>query len=236
MTPKPDSETFSKKPLISASLHPSNNAKILPDKAEILLDDNSIKDKCKVSETDIFCTLTEDISVARHKVKVTIEDTKGKKMTEEWYFTIRELSQPENGQTAQNPDTVTIPGINKVISKSGLIASAVLCCVALLLIIIPWLIYSIWSKRADKRDDNNLSSFYQPGQVQVMQPQQIEPTVSTSGFYTPPAYPEISSPPEISSVSVPSTEPTQNPPTSSESSQYGQPTQDQRSQPVDPYS
>lgn len=176
LTPKPNSETSSKLPLISASLHPSNSAEIQVEKVEVYLDDDKITLACDISKEEVLCQLESELGVGRHKVRIEIEDTKDKKMTEEWYFTIIESITEEDTESEDviqlEDDYIMIPIINREISKSALIVSGVLCCAALLLIIIPWLVYFLWNRRR--------SGGEQPGVVSEERHSPIPPTPTPS--------------------------------------------------------
>jgi len=161
LTPEPDIEIDSKKPLISASLHPSNNAKIDLNKVEVFLDDEKINSICKISEIEVICELTNEIEAGKHKIKISITDTKDKSITEEWYFSIIEITQEETQSVQEGNDTILIPGFDVEISRNVIIISLALFCSALILIFIPWFIYFLLNKRLNRRQElQNLQSSY----------------------------------------------------------------------------
>ncbi len=146
LTPVPDSETYSVKPLISASLHPSNKAKIVTDEVNVWLDDKDITDLCQISRPEVVCELESDLAYGEHKVRIDVVDSKDKQMTEEWLFTVvEEVEDQEEEEVSE--DTITIPGLGVEVERGAVIVSAILCVVALFLILIPWIIYYIWNKR-----------------------------------------------------------------------------------------
>jgi hypothetical protein len=185
MTPEPESEIESRQPLISASLHPSNNAEVLPDEVEIVLDDDELTSLCQITESEVICQLEEDLEIGRHKVSIYFEDSKGKSITEEWYFEIIEVVQEdteeEDIEAEQESDRVNIPLLNKEVSKSALTVSLALCCGALLLIAIPWIAYFIWSKRSEGGKDQQAQS---PPEGETPSGPNQGDTLETSGFYT----------------------------------------------------
>ena len=152
MTPEPDSEIDSRKPLISASFHASNNANIIAQEVEVFLNDEKINSICDISESEVLCQIQDELEYGEHKVRINVIDSNEKTMTEEWYFTIVELEDSTEEATDETEDDsseeyITIPFIEARIEKVALIISSALCVVALLLILIPWLIYYIWNKR-----------------------------------------------------------------------------------------
>ncbi len=185
MTPEPDSEIDSRKPLVSASFHPSDNASVITDEVEVYLDDVKINSICEISQTEVLCQIQDELDYGRHKVKINIEDSSSKSMTEEWYFTIVELDEEEEADTGgdeeDSDEYISIPFIDTSISKEALIIASALCFVALLLILIPWLIYYIWSKRTYRSESDEISA-YAPG-TQPIQPQSSEQVSYSSEGY-----------------------------------------------------
>ncbi|MBN2015594.1 hypothetical protein JW766_02070 [Candidatus Dojkabacteria bacterium] len=191
LTPEPDSEIQSFRPLISASLHPSSNASVNTNKVYAFLDDTDIKSICKITETDIFCEMKEDLDQGKHKAKIEITDTNEKETTEEWYFTILqeqdEETWEEDSEQPAEEDTITIPILNLEVSTSAFSVSVVLCCASFGLIAVSWLVYFIWSRSAEKKQQPSVLS-QEPsvygtsapvqGEVQSTPflPQQIAPT------------------------------------------------------------
>lgn len=192
LTPEPDTEINSKKPLISASLHPSNDAEIETSEIEVFLDDQKLGAVCEISETEVMCKIEEDLGLGRHKVRIDIKDSKEKSMTEEWYFTIIESVEDSTDQdisdedgSSVDDDYILIPVIDMKISKSALAVSSALCLAAFLLILIPWMIYFIWSKRSGKGDDDYTSEPVQ----QAPQAPIVPISEASTEFYTPQGYP-----------------------------------------------
>ncbi len=159
LAPVDGSEINSTNPLISASMHPSNDAEIDTESVKVELDDESILSVCEVTSTEIMCKVEEDLDLGRHKVKISVQDTNEKSVNEEWYFTIVEIQgEEEDSEEDQAEDTddnyITIPILNVEMNRNALVISSILCGVALLLILIPWLIYFIWSRRSGGSDDD----------------------------------------------------------------------------------
>ncbi|MFC1780585.1 putative Ig domain-containing protein [Patescibacteria group bacterium] len=223
LTPKPDSEIYSKKPLISASLHASNNAEIVTSNIKVYFNDEEISSICEIDKSELSCQVEEDLELARHKIQITLEDSKDKSITEEWYFTIVELeAQEEVGDDTGESDEeyITIPILNTQIRKSALTVSVALCCGALILIAVPWLVYYIWSKRSGNDDFGDSEVVQQPDQpIPPLQPMQEAGTEDEGEFYTRQGYPET----------TPVDTQTQQP-QSGESQLYSQPNQEQELQ------
>jgi hypothetical protein len=220
LTPKPDSEIYSRKPLISASLHASNNAQIIADNVKVYLNDEEIDSICEISDSELLCQLQDELELARHKVEISLTDSKEKSITEEWYFIVIELEdlgQVSDDAEDSDEEYVTIPILNTQIRKSALTVSIALCCGALVLIAVPWLVYYIWSKRSGNDDYGDGGVVQQPEQpTPPLQPSQEPSTGSQSDFYTRQGYPE--------------TTPVGTQTQSSESQLYTQPKQEQELQ------
>lgn len=197
LTPTPESETTSKKPLISASFTPSNGATIILEGISISLDDSDITKSCEVSLQDSKCTLDSELELGRHKAKVSVKDTKEKQMTEEWYFIIREeqietVPAQKSEETAAS-DYFTIPLLQIKIQRSIIGTVSALCCAALLLVLIPWLIYFLWSKRGAKVNEATAPT-------SPVQESSLTRDTSGSEFYYPSAYPVSSEPQPVQPV------------------------------------
>jgi len=192
LTPEPDSQTYSLRPVVSASLAPSNNAKITVDETEVKLDDKRINDQCDVSQDLVLCEITEDLEIGKHKVRIKIKDTVKKSATEEWYFTIVE-KQEDSGDTEDSNSGlgyIEIPWINARISTDILKISGALCCSALALILIPWLVYCYWNKSSVKKELKHQVLENSP----VLPQPEVNPNSGWQGYKDPAqeSYPETS--------------------------------------------
>jgi len=182
LTPVSDSEIYSLRPLISASLYPSDEADIILSDIEILLNDENITPLCEVSETDVFCQSEESMDIGRHKIRINIEDSSGKEMSEEWYFTISEMLGGSDGDDSLYEERVILlPIINIEVKESVLIVILVLFLTVFLLVGVPWLIYYIWKRGKSRKGGGVKVSSETP---------QATPAFD---FYTPSATSEISS-------------------------------------------
>lgn len=141
---------------------------------EITLDDNDIKSLCEVTKDVFTCTLEENLSNGLHKAKVKISDSAEKTTEYEWQFRVGE-ENPVSFPTDSEDNDSSSNLFGRDIPHSLILISLGICCLASLLILIPWILYSMWF-RSDTDDDN----YY--GDSQTTAP--VQPTVTTN-YYNP---------------------------------------------------
>ncbi|MBN1331672.1 hypothetical protein JW978_02175 [Candidatus Dojkabacteria bacterium] len=134
--PKEDSESNSIAK-IEATLVPSAGSEIIADSVKVLLDDSDISESCALQGDRLVCNIG-DLGLGKHKIEISFEDSGGEKAQKSWFFTkIEADAQKDKGS-----------GLN----TSTLLVIFVICVVALFIIIIPWILYSIWRGRGSEED------------------------------------------------------------------------------------
>lgn len=152
LMPTPDSNVETMKPMISANLYPSSNASFEFEDIDVYLDDKSIINHCELEEERLSCLLENEVETGRHKIRMDVEDTKTNSMTEEWYFNIVDVQ--EDGTIEDETvevEYVLLPIINLEVEKSALIVSIVLFSVAFVMILVPYAVYLLWTRRSRNR-------------------------------------------------------------------------------------
>ncbi|MBD3280013.1 hypothetical protein GF389_00630 [Candidatus Dojkabacteria bacterium] len=141
VVPEEDSE-ISSVDLIEATFVPSQNAEIVEDSLKVFLNDNDILESCALQVDKLICNVSE-IGEGKHKVELSFEDTNGERAEKSWFF---DIVVADGGGDGGDGDDGGL-GIN----TSSLLIVFIVCVVALFLIIIPWMLYSIW--RGSRREE-----------------------------------------------------------------------------------
>lgn len=142
-SPINNSEISERQPQITGEFIPSEGAVIDPETFQITLDGVDITEQCVADESGFACATNQDLAVGLHSVEVLIRDSNERAATVEWTFTIAGDSEP----TSFPEDSVNIFG--NAIPRNTAVLIAIICCLAFLLLLIPWLLYVLWSRRRD---------------------------------------------------------------------------------------
>ncbi|MCA9380730.1 hypothetical protein KC678_00505, partial [Candidatus Dojkabacteria bacterium] len=130
---------------LTGDLLPSEAAEINTDSFVIKLDDNDITSTCEVTQENFSCSLENELDLGRHLVNVSVGDSSEQTATLEWTFSIVEAQTTDNSSTNNDSSTVVIFG--REIPRSGVILLGIILCIGGALLLIPWILYSIWSGR-----------------------------------------------------------------------------------------
>ena len=203
--PKKDSNVETRRPLISATFAPSQNAQIESENVEIKLDDNDINSNCDIQKDNFKCNFSSDLELGRHKVNVKISDSKGKTASTEWFFTIVEVTQTtEVEEETDGVEYIKIPIINLEMDKSVFSVIAALCCASLLLILLPWLLINLWNRKTTKNDYASAPQAPEPFiETEETADTYKSPTYSEDNLpketsvYNPPSYPDLEENPDL---------------------------------------
>ncbi|MDQ6985447.1 MAG: hypothetical protein Q9M91_08890 [Candidatus Dojkabacteria bacterium] len=167
--------------LISGLFIPSEGAEILPETFEIRLNDNAdIRNNCSVNTDEFRCETSDKLETGRHLVIVSVEDSSGQKAEFEWGFTVFSTAEEE---TTLNNEGIDLLGNN--LSKNGVYIIVLICLVAILLLIIPWLLYIMFlgSKRNDELNENNSTyNYYADGGYTTPPLPTIQPVETTVNY------------------------------------------------------
>ncbi len=192
VAPENEQEITNKKPTISGSFVPSLDNTIDPNTFKLLLNNEDITSLCSITQTNFSCEVDKDLNIGRQSIKISVKDTSNKTATYESAFSVKEINVPGT----ENQDVIIILG--REIPKNALALILLICCVCSLLLIIPWILYSIWVRNQDDLetttetvydeplDTDSLSSYsqdyvYTPAEYNTTQ---SVPTVTTN-YYTP---------------------------------------------------
>lgn len=171
--PREDSEIDSFEE-IAMSFVPSTGAEIILTNVKLLLDDNDITSSCELSDNRLICKL-ESIEIGKHKVFVEVEDSKGQKASKQWFFDYLQNVEPPPPDDGDEADWM-----------ANLPLFGVICLVVLILLLVPWIFYTMWLGRSkkDKQPDLVETDYYYPDIDQTQpQPEEVAPVAEA-------AYPE----------------------------------------------
>ncbi len=152
---KPDStsEINVSSPQLSGEFVPSSDSKVVTSSIKILLNDVDITKQCKVTESGFTCDISKPLEDGKHSVNVSYKDSNGKVASINWTFTIN--TQPQEQTLTQ--ENVVILG--REIPKNSLIILFLVCGLFLILLIVPWVLYTIWKKNKKKNEENGIQGF-----------------------------------------------------------------------------
>lgn len=142
VSPNNSSEVENTQPIIRATLVASKDSTIDEDSIIFKLNDKEISDNVrfnKISDSEITLIYQpeEDLDSGIQQVEISFSDTSGQNVNKSWTFTVTGSTEEEN------TDTISILGI-EIGKKTALIIGAGFV-VMILAILIPILIYKIWS-------------------------------------------------------------------------------------------
>lgn len=143
-------------PTISGDFIPSELETMLPDTFQIELDGTNITELCIVSTDRFECSLESNLEEGAHIVSTSVIDTSEQQAFNEWTFEV-ELS---NTDTESDVDEDIIIIFGREVPRSGLIMIAIVICLGAILLFIPWILYSIWSRNS--RSSSDRGSSYPP--------------------------------------------------------------------------
>lgn len=122
--------------IISGKFIPSAGAEIQAQTFNIQLDGEDIKETCQADDSSFNCRLAEELNTGRHEVKVSISDSNDKEAEYEWTFTVSGAEVSEGGEV------VNILG--QEIPRSAFFIGLLILGIILALLLIPWILYSLW--------------------------------------------------------------------------------------------
>ena len=146
---------------------------------------------CQHDNKSFSCIPKADLNEGLNKVTATIKDSSDREVTVEWSFSViseNAVSSPVNGTT--NEETVIILG--REIPRNVFNIILIICCIAGLLILIPWVLYLLWNGRRKTDEETTVETktsydFDQPIETKKEVVNTITP-VDTSNYYTPENY------------------------------------------------
>lgn len=140
VSPVNDSTIENRKPEISGDFVASQDSEIDIESFLILLNENEISELCDITINGFRCLLAEDLSIGLQKISVKISDTSKKETSIDWNFTIMGRSE----EIDINSGTIDLFG-NRI-ALSTLLVIIVICIVLFLLLVVPWVLYILWSR------------------------------------------------------------------------------------------
>lgn len=188
LKPQDNSEISDKRPEIAGDFIPADNAEINPDSFTIKLNDQENLLDCQHNSQTFSCRPKADLNEGLNKVTATIKDSADRVVTAEWSFTVNTLGAVSAPVGGTNNDTVIIFG--REIPRNIFNIILIICCIASLLILIPWILYLIWSGRKKNEEETTVETSYnfdQPSGTTKEVVNTIAP-VDTSNYYTPENY------------------------------------------------
>lgn len=174
LNPEAASSVDSVRPLISGGLVPGQGYKINPASFKAMLDGSVDQIKCTVTEVKFECAPQQDLAAGSHEIQVSIADTSNRTGIKNWVFNVGSdipVNPPSNVPPSTNPDpNEEGESTNNVdLGRGSLIIIALICIVAILFIVIPWLLYLLWRRRTTTVNVNPTAANYfnpaDPGSV-----------------------------------------------------------------------
>jgi len=155
VTPENNKNINDLTPEINGSFTPSLNQKIDPKSFKLLIDDKDYSSICAVTIDKFKCKLVDKLQEGKHKINVSIKDTTPQPATYESVFIILKngnplsyTSYPQSISGDTNLDYVNIFGFQ--LAKGTAVVLLLICCLLFLLLIIPWILYTLWSRNHKK--------------------------------------------------------------------------------------
>lgn len=146
VSPSDKAELRDRKPTISGKFTPPIGGTILADSFKLFIDDKDWTEICEVDAAGFVCKLNSDLDLGAHKVKAEVKDDKEQEAEKIWTFSlIDEAGLPGNSSSSQGAEGILIG--DRFIPRQTLAWGLLICCTLFLLLIIPWLLFSLWRRR-----------------------------------------------------------------------------------------
>lgn len=191
LKPQNNSEITEKRPEISGDFIPADNAEIVADSFTIKLNgvDNLLD--CQNDDKSFSCRPKDDLSDGLNKLTATVKDSADREVVIEWSFSI--VNESVVSTPVETPNTEeTIIILGREIPRNIFNIILIVCCIAGLLILIPWVLYLLWTGRRREEEEVTETStttfnFDEPVQTTQKEVSTIQP-VESSNYYTPENY------------------------------------------------
>lgn len=174
------------RPVLTGAFTPSVDAIIDMTSFLISVNGTQLEDSCEVNTERFTCSLSEDLENGNHQIRVNVSDTSDQVAELAWTFTVDVPTDedPEPGVDVPSDGSETPtdqePGQDIELASSTLSLIGLICLIAAVLIIIPWVLYVMWRNRNSESEQAYAS--YDAGNVTVNydQPEEIDPGQFTS--------------------------------------------------------
>ncbi len=154
VSPANESTVEAKKPIISGELIPSEGNTINLESLEIKLDGKEFEQNCQIEPALFTCNPSEELEEGLHLVSVVAKDTSEKEASLEWTFSVDTIvDEPLPGAPEEEDETILILGND--VPRATVVFIALIFCIGLALLIIPWILLGIWSGRNKKSKEVN---------------------------------------------------------------------------------
>lgn len=155
LEPLDGANILSNPPIISGKISIQESLENNEFDLKVFLNDEDISDSCQFEEEIFECILREEISVGANKLKFEVRDSQNNLNSKSVVFSIGGSDSP-NDPNVVNKDTINLFGTE---FSTGILAVAVILVVlGIIVILIPWFIFSLWIKRSRKKDYYTLNS------------------------------------------------------------------------------
>ncbi|MEO6729132.1 MAG: cadherin repeat domain-containing protein [Candidatus Dojkabacteria bacterium] len=191
LKPQNNSQISELRPEIAGDFIPADNAEIKADTFTIQLNGQDGLLDCQHDNKSFSCRPKDDLKEGLNKITATIKDSSDREVKVEWSFSVSTLGAVSSPVGTTNEETVIILG--REIPRNIFNIILIVCCIAGLLILIPWVLYLLWTGRKKKEETTvetkTTYDFDEPvvTQKEVETTSTITPT-DTSGYYTPENY------------------------------------------------
>lgn len=193
LKPQTNSDVTDLRPEIAGDFIPADNAEINPESFIIKLNGQDNKLDCQNDIKGFSCRPKENLSLGLNKVSATIKDTVAREVTIEWSFNVTSENPVSTPVVTSNDETIVLFG--REIPRNIFNLILTVCCIAGLLILIPWVLYLLWNgRRKEEITETTTTSYDFNEPTQPVAPITTETTteaykpVDTTNYYTPENY------------------------------------------------
>lgn len=143
---------------------------------KVSLDDDDITDLCVITEESLNCNLESmDIAEGKHNLVIEISSKEGKSASSDTFFNVSEEVPEEDS------------GSEEISGLSTIAIVGLICLIVGLLILIPWILYTLWRRNQTKEPFEQIDTVGMPPEDNPLQPEQDLTNNYYTAEYTPPA-------------------------------------------------
>lgn len=158
------------RPVIKGELI-KGDAEINIESFELKIDGNLVDNKnCEINQSSFTCILTTDLDEGRHNVEAKIADTQNKSGFATWVFDYSKAV----------PGEIIIFG--RAFSSSTILMIILIGCLLAILLIVPWVLYSMWIRGRRKISIDSITATTNDSDVVIPE---LPATTVTTNYYHP---------------------------------------------------
>ncbi|MEP7103426.1 MAG: cadherin repeat domain-containing protein [Candidatus Dojkabacteria bacterium] len=189
LKPQDNSEVSDRRTEIAGDFIPADGAEIDASSFTIKLNGQESVLDCQHDDQKFSCIPIHDLNDGLNKVVASIKDKLGRETSVEWSFTVTTSAPVSSPAESGNPDVVIILG--REIPRNIFNILLIICCIASLLILIPWILYLLWagrSKGEEEETTETTTTFDYTPPVDTTTTSSVSLTPQSTDYYTPENY------------------------------------------------